>query len=80
MRCLSLRKTQKKDERGHYHKSKFFQTRTWTCQKRISDLEQRWTDNRQEIRAFEEHQISEAIDGGTKGLQAHDMTLGAPYW
>ena len=73
-------KTQKKDERGHYQKSKFFQTQTWTCQKRISDLEQRWTDNRQEIRAFEEHQISEAKDGGTEGLQAHDVTLSAPYW
>ena len=45
-----------------------------------SDLEQRWTDNRQEIRAFEEHQISEAIDGDTEGLQAHDVTLSAPYW
>ena len=61
-------------------KANFSRHGTWTCQKRISDLEQRWTDNRQEIRAFEEHQISEAIDGDTEGLQAHDVTISAPYW
>ena len=45
-----------------------------------SDLEQRWTDKRHEIRAFKELQTPEAIDGGTEGLQALDVTLSAPYW